>query len=1357
MTGISVFLPKNILKLLNQHKRFAIKEGFVLFCDIAGFTPLTETLSRMGKEGSERLTFILNNYFTEMIEIVYFFKGDVLRFGGDAMTLFFEKELEKNSLKCAKEMMKRMENFKDIKEGENIFSLSMKIGISSGNVLFGIIGEKEGFYDYFCAGIPLDKSAESEHKAEKGEIVLHPKIVESFKDFVIMKEDNFGKLDPSKEITAEPEKNKELETYEIETFCEGLFPQYLLERAGEGTPGEHRATSVIFLGFSGIAIPSSELEYKNFYKKIDSIYNFFVETSKNYGGTLNKIDMGDKGMKAIFLFGSPFAIEKKEEMALRCALDLIENNPFKGEVDFKMGITTAALFTGAVGSPKRREFTVMGDGINTSARLMQNAPPSAIFTDEATYSSTKDDFEFTKLAPLMLKGKKEKTEVYRLDSLKSKESFKESTFLIERESILAKVKNLLMTEGEPILITGGAGLGKTEIIEWARIQCDALKIPNTRIFLAPYHKNRPYSLWKGAIRSLIGVNKEDKDEVVEKLLKESLKKFDSESLSPLLNEVVGIKASENDSTKNLSPKDRKDIAFALIEKLFSNCDERVMLADNIDNSDPLSLELLNFILQGKGNKNFKIVASAREINQDLERVLSNFIKENLNPLSFEGTKSFLKKILNLVSISESAVDFLYKKSAGNPKLLLAFIDSLQREGIILKEEAGFYIDEDKLFKTPFPDKIEDLFLQKVDRLGKEEREVVQISSVLGYSISLYFLSYISKKEVERLKKIIDSLVEKEIFFYDTWGERPYFKFKDNLLRDAVYDSLSFSLKREIHLKCAQFLEKECGENSRVWSIIAEHYKGAKEEIKANNYFKRCAYDSLSRYDNVSAFRFLEEVCKGGVTKENLDCGFALFKVYGNLGKYRESFDLLSRIDELKEQLNPEEKIQLDLFNAKKSIMNGEFEEGEKFLKEGEEIARKEEDVASLAEIYVNQAGGLYGPRGNLEKAGASLDKCLSLPEKKEIAVLKITALFNKGIILKQQGKYDEALNYFKTAYRKSSRLKLLPQMAITANNISQFYIGKQIFKEGLYWSLKTKVLCQILGARTLSYLNLYLISIINNSFGKIEESKQWLDKNIENCKRFNNQYGMALSYEALMDVDAILLNNGLAVTEGLKSLEGFIKLNDPITFKEIFIECCKFFYSMDEKEELRKILSNSEILNFYKNCQANPQLDLLIDELLNWIEGKSIQFKEEVYKTILERLRGDYLFICLEESIKRKNHSESRELLNKLFLDEKNFATISNKVKLFLFLSILEDKREEIFEKEVLRNLKKYPYGIYGLRAIYYFCKKEKSRAERKRLRKLFISRIYYFKINSPEWAFKRLLQFEEIEKMFRGGSFPCQ
>jgi len=72
---------------------------------------------------------------------------------------------------------------------------------------------------------------------------------------------------------------------------------------------------------------------------------------------------------------------------------------------------------------------------------------------------------------------------------------------------------------------------------------------------------------------------------------------------------------------------------------------------------------------------------------------------------------------------------------------------------------------------------------------------------------------------------------------------------------------------------------------------------------------------------------------------------------------------------------------------------------------------------------------------------------------KEIAVLKIIALFNKGIILKQDGKYDDALKYFKTAFRRSSRLKLLPQMVIIQGilpdsillkqNIKRLFMGKK--------------------------------------------------------------------------------------------------------------------------------------------------------------------------------------------------------------------------------------------------------------------------------------------------------------------------
>ncbi len=84
------FVPASIIALLAEGTRkYDVRNGSVLFADVAGFTPLTEALLVLGREGSEELTRILNRHFTSMIEITDRYGGDVLRFAGDAMTVFF--------------------------------------------------------------------------------------------------------------------------------------------------------------------------------------------------------------------------------------------------------------------------------------------------------------------------------------------------------------------------------------------------------------------------------------------------------------------------------------------------------------------------------------------------------------------------------------------------------------------------------------------------------------------------------------------------------------------------------------------------------------------------------------------------------------------------------------------------------------------------------------------------------------------------------------------------------------------------------------------------------------------------------------------------------------------------------------------------------------------------------------------------------------------------------------------------------------------------------------------------------------------------------------------------------------------
>ena len=66
---LAAFLPRTLWGMLEGDTQGTRIQGCALFADVAGFTPLTESLAKIGKEGAEELTRILNDFFSAMVGI----------------------------------------------------------------------------------------------------------------------------------------------------------------------------------------------------------------------------------------------------------------------------------------------------------------------------------------------------------------------------------------------------------------------------------------------------------------------------------------------------------------------------------------------------------------------------------------------------------------------------------------------------------------------------------------------------------------------------------------------------------------------------------------------------------------------------------------------------------------------------------------------------------------------------------------------------------------------------------------------------------------------------------------------------------------------------------------------------------------------------------------------------------------------------------------------------------------------------------------------------------------------------------------------------------------------------------------
>ncbi len=146
-----------------------------MFMDISGFTPMTERLMKEGKEGAEVLSFILNNIFTPVVDSIYNREGFISIFAGDALTAIFPIDDFMKAIFSALEINKifKEQGFQKTRFGD--FELSVKLGLSFGNVNWGILGI-DSHKTFYFRGEAIDSCAKSEHHCNKMDIILDNKL-----------------------------------------------------------------------------------------------------------------------------------------------------------------------------------------------------------------------------------------------------------------------------------------------------------------------------------------------------------------------------------------------------------------------------------------------------------------------------------------------------------------------------------------------------------------------------------------------------------------------------------------------------------------------------------------------------------------------------------------------------------------------------------------------------------------------------------------------------------------------------------------------------------------------------------------------------------------------------------------------------------------------------------------------------------------------------------------------------------------------------------------------------------------------------------------------------------------------------
>ncbi len=1157
-------MPGFIIEQFKQENFKGSFNAFVMIVDISGFTRLTETLMLHKKHGAEVLTNVINGIFEPIIEKIYQQNGMVSSFAGDSFTAIF-RETNVNGENSINQIISTALFVQDLfsKNISTLFApsvdlnmeIGVRIGLSFGQIEWGILG-KAGKHTYYYKGKAIRNCVKSEKHAVSGSIVVDSRIIELnlIDDRKITLEkisDGYFSLEsiesaPGLQATKLVE-NTKLSRSELEPF---IFDS-VLDFKGKA---EFREVVSVFISFRE---PETEKEMNDFVTGV-------IEKAYNYGGFFNKLDFGDKGKVALVLFGAPKSYENNIKRALNFILNLQQSSI----LDFRAGISYGTVYAGIMGSARRCEYTVIGDTVNFSSRLMTGAKWNEIRVSEVISVKQNQLFEFKKLGDFKYKGTT-KVATYQLLCRKDKQidRFFESEF-IGREIELQQLKQFT----EPVFqkksagvtyIYGEAGQGKSRLV-WEfrkRIVSDNKArqnmkriswffMPSEEIFrksfnCVNYFLNNYFNISEENSEALNARNfKTIHNELISKLHKirnSCHLSQDSTTLAEIMKELdrsksilagyLGIKY-ENSLFDQLDGKGRYENYLYAVKELIkaeSLINPVIIELEDAHWLDEDSKEFLKILTRNIENFPVQILCLVR-YNDDGSKYsldLSNTVKTNsldLNVFSRKNISDYSRMVLKTERfLSEELQNYIYEKTDGNPFFMEQILLYLKELDLFqLDKNKNLFFDMKEIEKIP--SSIQAVVISRLDRLSHEMKQVVQTASVLGREFYIRILSQIlgNDKQFQTIFKNNLRDIEQEKIWMPI--SQISYIFKHALLRDSAYGMQLQSKLVQLHKYAAFSYEEVFKLNLKdYYGDLAYHHEKSENIDKAIYYLEKAGDHASKHYRNDSALKYYEQAIANlnsytegiedsiNVSEKLIDIHLKKGEVLQLIGKWDKAlFDFKIAVG-LAEEINDNNRLaQAEGKTGWQLCLQGNHSEALSCYEKQLKICKDLEDMAGIA-VASGGIGQVYWKTNQYEKAMVNFEHQLEISKSLDNSSEISKAYGNIGNIHKNKGNYSEAMLCYQTQLRINEKNKDKQGMSFALVNIGRVYEDKGDSKKALEYFTKMLDLAKEIGDKRFISFAMGNIGIIYNFLSDFENTLKCYEEQYRISVELGDKNGMAMS------------------------------------------------------------------------------------------------------------------------------------------------------------------------------------------------------------------------------------------------------
>jgi class 3 adenylate cyclase len=579
-----------------------------------------------------------------------------------------------------------------------------------------------------------------------------------------------------------------------------------------------------------------------------------------HGGTVKEWT----GDGLVALFGAPTAVEDAPVRACRAALEIQDRmHAIAAEVEtqhgqslgFRVGVHSGPLVIATGSGSDPTSIQALGDTANVAARLEGAAATGTILISAATRAAVDGYVDVAYAGALELKGKSEPQPAYRLLGIRRTTRFDISrarglSSFVGRERDLETLRtawNEALEGGlAAVDVLGDAGIGKSRLIHefmW-RIGDDAFR--SLTCHCTADGQATPFQPFIECVRVLFQVQGDVQAQEIERRIERDI---DALGLSvrhtlPYVLNLLGLQPDRAELKERASETVGIRTRQAILRLLRAHCriEPTILLVEDVQWIDSASQDLLRRIATDPQVSGLLIVTTRRPTRGSPWLDAHGVTPLNLAPLPQDSTTALLTNRLGTDNVTSDTADTIARKAEGNPLFAEELSNFFQsaRHAQLDRQAAQSTLDRAWVSIS-----LDNLLMQRVDRLDRPARAVLEAAAVTGRRFSARLVDHVLDGAGDTAEHL--ATLERAELIRRT-DEPGTYVFKHGLIRDTVYQSMLTARRAELHAGVAHIMEDSYADRpGEVADTLAHHYTRAGRREKAVRFLGLAGGNSLRVY------------------------------------------------------------------------------------------------------------------------------------------------------------------------------------------------------------------------------------------------------------------------------------------------------------------------------------------------------------------------------------------------------------------------------------------------------------------------------------------------------------------------------